>query len=100
MHLLLGVNAEPLVTYKGGIVKDEHFWNKMVNHVVSIVGWGTEEETGIMYWIVRNSWGRSECLDLCHTITSTYQRLFFFYRPVLGRTWLLSYRGWKEQFGH
>lgn len=53
-----GVNAEPLVNYKGGIVKNEHFWDKLVNHVVSIVGWGTEEETGMMYWIVRNSWGQ------------------------------------------
>jgi hypothetical protein len=47
-----------LVNYKGGIVKNEHFWDKLVNHVVSIVGWGTEEETGMMYWIVRNSWGK------------------------------------------
>jgi Papain family cysteine protease len=54
----LGVNAEPLVNYQGGIVKNEHFWDKLVNHVVSIVGWGTEEETGMMYWIVRNSWGK------------------------------------------
>lgn len=53
-----GVNAEPLVQYKGGIVQNEHFWEKMVNHVVSIVGWGTDEETGLMYWIVRNSWGQ------------------------------------------
>lgn len=56
-HTLSGVNAEPLVQYKGGIVQNEHFWEKMVNHVVSIVGWGTDEETGLMYWIVRNSWG-------------------------------------------
>eukprot|EP00545_Synedropsis_sp_CCMP1620_P013925 CAMPEP_0119007708 /NCGR_PEP_ID=MMETSP1176-20130426/3188_1 /TAXON_ID=265551 /ORGANISM="Synedropsis recta cf, Strain CCMP1620" /LENGTH=342 /DNA_ID=CAMNT_0006959907 /DNA_START=15 /DNA_END=1043 /DNA_ORIENTATION=+ len=53
-----GVNAEPLVNYKGGIVQDEHFWHKMVNHVVSIVGWGTDEETGLLFWIVRNSWGQ------------------------------------------
>jgi cathepsin X len=53
----VGVNAEPIVDYKGGIVKDDHFWHKMVNHIVSIVGWGTDPEDGTEYWIVRNSWG-------------------------------------------
>lgn len=52
-----GVNAEPLVKYEGGIVRDTKFWHMMVNHIVSIVGWGTDEETGDKYWIVRNSWG-------------------------------------------
>lgn len=52
-----GINAEPLIDYKGGVVKDHHLLHKLVNHIVSIVGWGTEEETGTMYWIIRNSWG-------------------------------------------
>lgn len=53
-----GVNAEPLVTYAGGIVNNTKVWNMMVNHVVSIVGWGTDEPTGQEYYIVRNSWGQ------------------------------------------
>jgi len=50
-----GVNAEPIVGYKGGIVKDRNLLHKLINHVVSIVGWGKEGDTE--YWIVRNSWG-------------------------------------------
>jgi len=53
-----GVNAEPLVEYSGGIVTDTKIWHMMVNHIVSIVGWGTDEETGDKFWIVRNSWGQ------------------------------------------
>lgn len=53
-----GVNAEPIVEYTGGIVTDTTFWHKMVNHVVSIVGWGHDSETDKGYWIVRNSWGQ------------------------------------------
>lgn len=45
-----GVNAEPLVNYQGGIVKDEAFWHMMVNHIVSIVGWGMDEDTETKYW--------------------------------------------------
>lgn len=51
-----GVNAEPLVNYKGGVVKDRNILHKLVNHVVSIVGWGNDGDAE--YWIVRNSWGQ------------------------------------------
>jgi C1A family cysteine protease len=36
----------------------EQFWRMMVNHVVSIVGWETDPDSGDVYWIVRNSWVR------------------------------------------
>ena len=52
-----GINAEPIIDYKGGVVKDHKLLHKLVNHIVSIVGWGTEEDTGLKYWIIRNSWG-------------------------------------------
>jgi len=49
------VNATPLLVYTGGIINmpDE---SKGTNHVVSIIGWGHDEEVG-QYWKVRNSWG-------------------------------------------
>ncbi|KAL3899134.1 MAG: hypothetical protein SGPRY_012698, partial [Prymnesium sp.] len=48
-----GIDATPLLTYKGGIATDK---GKEVDHVVSVVGWGTDESLG-KFWIVRNSWG-------------------------------------------
>jgi len=53
-----GVNAEPLVNYKGGVVQDNNFFHKLINHIVSIVGWDFDPTTGVEYWIVRNSWGQ------------------------------------------
>ena len=53
-----GVNASPLTQYQGGIVNDTKLYHMMVNHVVSIVGWGTDPDTQRQYWIVRNSWGQ------------------------------------------
>ena len=50
------INANPIVDFGGGIFTDTHY-SKSTDHVVSIVGWGKDEESGIKYWIIRNSWG-------------------------------------------
>lgn len=49
-----GVNAEPLLKYTGGVFSGAGA--PMVNHVVSVVGYGTDDK-GVDYWTVRNSWG-------------------------------------------
>jgi len=51
-----GVNANELSEYEGGIIDMPHK-SRVVDHIVSIVGWGTNPKDGSQYWIVRNSWG-------------------------------------------
>jgi cathepsin X len=50
------INANPLRDYEGGILDDETA-STQTNHIVSITGFGKDEETGKDYWIIRNSWG-------------------------------------------
>jgi len=44
-----------LEVYKGGIYS-EYDPNPQINHIVSVVGWGAENN-GSQFWIIRNSWG-------------------------------------------
>lgn len=48
------VDADPLDNYQGGITHASGFGT---NHVISVVGWGTD--AGKKYWVVRNSWGEA-----------------------------------------
>eukprot|EP00121_Abeoforma_whisleri_P003770 Awhi_evm1s3393 len=49
-----GVDAGPLDKYEGGIIDNDEA--KSIDHIISIVGWGTSDE-GVPFWHVRNSWG-------------------------------------------
>jgi len=51
-----GIDATVLETYTGGIITATTPAN--IDHVISIVGYGTDNATGIDYWICRNSWGQ------------------------------------------
>ena len=48
------MNCKPIMDYGGGIV-DMPNESKSTDHIISIVGWGTDGDR--KYWIVRNSWG-------------------------------------------
>ncbi len=42
--------------YAGGVYSEVKRF-PMINHEISIVGYGVEKETGTEYWVGRNSWG-------------------------------------------
>ena len=44
--------------YSGGVL-DSDECGISTNHAVAIVGYGTDEASGLEYWLVRNSWGTS-----------------------------------------
>lgn len=49
-----GVDAGPLLNYTGGVISDP---GQGVDHIVSVIGWGVDPESGKSYWQMRNSWG-------------------------------------------
>merc|ERR1712072_1679949 len=55
-----GIDAtDKLEAYKGGIYSEKKFF-PMINHEVSITGWGVgknDQGVEVEYWWVRNSWG-------------------------------------------
>ena len=57
------INAEPIVGYKGGIFADDSF-SVITNHIVSIVGWGTDQKNGNKHWIIRKYVRFVPCDDL------------------------------------
>ena len=48
-----GINGKPLHEHHGGIFADASA-DKKNTHIVSIVGWGVDRESGVEYWSVRN----------------------------------------------
>ena len=56
-----GVFADPLEPptffYDGGVFESEDCGENSLNHFVLITGWGTDEDSGLDYWIIKNSWG-------------------------------------------
>ncbi|CAD8079100.1 unnamed protein product [Paramecium primaurelia] len=54
--IVCGVYAtQELDDYEGGYIFSQKTNKTILNHFVSVVGWGIED--GVEYWIVRNSWG-------------------------------------------
>ena len=57
--LAIALNADYLSSYTGGIVdySSSQCPSSGINHAVTLVGYGTDESSGMDYWIIKNSWG-------------------------------------------
>ena len=42
--------------YTGGVFYDKTNAS-MIDHDISVVGYGVDKPTGLKYWLIRNSWG-------------------------------------------
>uniref|UniRef100_A0A0N5APM2 cathepsin X n=1 Tax=Syphacia muris TaxID=451379 RepID=A0A0N5APM2_9BILA len=42
-------------SYGGGIYKENT--NEGIDHIISVYGWGIDHDSGVPFWIARNSWG-------------------------------------------
>lgn len=48
--------AEPWQLYEEGVFNEECGFD--VDHGIQAVGYGTDPDSGLTYWLIRNSWGR------------------------------------------
>jgi len=51
------LDATGLQRYKGGIYASKICSSNDLDHAVVLVGYGTDSDSGLDYWIVKNSWG-------------------------------------------
>ena len=59
--LSIAINADPLQMYSSGILDlpSSKCPSSGINHAVLLVGYGVDSNSGLNYWIVKNSWGKS-----------------------------------------
>ena len=59
--LAIALNADPLQTYRSGILDatSTKCPTSGINHAVTLVGYGTDSSSLMDYWIIKNSWGIS-----------------------------------------
>jgi cathepsin L len=50
----INIATEGWHAYESGVF-DGCAYDMEINHVVSLVGYGTDEDSGLDYWLVRNS---------------------------------------------
>lgn len=51
------MNASGLFYYKRGVYSPKKCNPDNLDHAVLLTGYGVDEDSGMDYWIVKNSWG-------------------------------------------
>jgi len=56
--IAIGIDAEwaPFHSYTGGVITSPDC-GETIDHGVLLIGYGTDQATGLDYWLVKNSWG-------------------------------------------
>mmetsp|Transcript_6473 Transcript_6473/g.11433 ORF Transcript_6473/g.11433 Transcript_6473/m.11433 type:complete len:441 (+) Transcript_6473:63-1385(+) len=55
--MVVAVDATSMEFYIEGIAPATNCDTFSLDHAVTLVGWDTDDDTGVDYWIVKNSWG-------------------------------------------
>lgn len=53
----IDASHESFQFYSEGVYYEENCDENNINHDVLIVGYGTEKDSNLNYWLVKNSWG-------------------------------------------
>ena len=56
LSIALDAGSRVFQSYTSGVI-DSHSCGTQLNHAVVMVGYGTDTDSGLDYWLVRNSWG-------------------------------------------
>ena len=80
-----GVDATELFDkYEGGIFRQK-LKHPRINHEISVVGWGRDQDSGEEFWVGRNSWG-TYWVSSQYIYTTSYLHLHSIYIIIVAFT--------------
>ncbi|XP_045764947.1 uncharacterized protein LOC123867113 [Maniola jurtina] len=57
--LSIAVDVTHIRHHRGGVITGQICQHETINHAVLLVGYGTDKESGLPFWLVKNSWSTS-----------------------------------------